>query len=560
MRLHNQCLTVIAVSLLAGCQIVKPVPTKDTASVEQMHGELAAILEEKKAQAEQAAAESQAIGDALVPPLALSPPSTDAGEERFDLAVDGVPANEFFVGLVKGTPYNMVVHPGVTGDVSLELKNVTVAEVMAIARDAFGYDFERTDNLYRVLPSGMQTRIFKINYLNVQRMGSSETRVSAGQVTDAQNSDSSTNQDQDNEDLGDSSDSRSVVGTRIQTKTQSDFWAGLAETVNVIIGNGDGRRVVVSPQSGIVVVHARAGELRAVQDFLDKAELSLQRQVIIEAKILEVQLNDSFQSGVNWSVLGEVGSGKTVTFAQASTGLSSTTSSGIDAGGVFSTTLDLNDFQGLIQLLETQGTVQVLSSPRISTVNNQKALIKVGTDEFFVTEVSSQAVSNIGGIGSTVPTVDVELTPFFSGIALDVTPQISDEGDIILHIHPTVSEVDDQNRQIQVLDNELNLPLAISTIRESDSIVRARNGQVVVIGGLMQNTANDLNAKSPGLADVPVLGHAFRQKRQNSIKSELVILLKPVLADEAAWQRDIKRSKSNIERLQQGLTDNPLFP
>ena len=208
------------------------------------------------------------------------------------------------------------------------------------------------------------------------------------------------------------------------------------------------------------------------------------------------------------------------------------------------------DFGALIRLLSTQGEVQVLSSPRISTLNNQKAVIKVGSDEFFVTDISSTTSSNAS---STVTSPDITLTPFFSGIALDVTPQISEEGDVILHIHPSVSEVTDQNKNITVSGQSQQLPLALSTVRESDSVVRARSGQVVVIGGLMQNRSSNDDAAVPGVGDVPLFGELFKQKRDRNSRSELVILLKPLVVErDDTWTDYIRETRDRIRRLQGG--------
>jgi MSHA biogenesis protein MshL len=183
-----------------------------------------------------------------------------------------------------------------------------------------------------------------------------------------------------------------------------------------------------------------------------------------------------------------------------------------------------DDFVGVIEMLETQGSVQVLSSPRISTMNNQKAVIKVGQDEFFVTEISNTITT---GTGSTTNTPEVTLTPFFSGIALDVTPQISENNEIILHVHPSISKVEDQVKIIQLGDQNIQLPLALSTIRETDSVVYARSGQVVALGGLMQTKSQDINSGMPMLGNMPLVGHLFSQQRNSTIKTELVILLKP---------------------------------
>jgi MSHA biogenesis protein MshL len=199
--------------------------------------------------------------------------------------------------------------------------------------------------------------------------------------------------------------------------------------------------------------------------------------------------------------------------------------------------------------------VQVLSSPRVATLNNQKAIIKVGTDEFFVTDITSTATTSAVGT-NFFPTI--ELTPFFSGIALDVTPQISEDNRVTLHIHPSVSEVVDQQKTVTIGTLTQQIPLALSTVRESDSIVRANSGQVVVIGGLMQDSINDENAATPGLSDIPVLGNAFKHKRRQSAKRELVILLRPVVVDDdEVWTREMDRSRDALKSMRQNLGRTP---
>ena len=245
-----------------------------------------------------------------------------------------------------------------------------------------------------------------------------------------------------------------------------------------------------------------------------------------------------------------IGSGKTLTLGQGSAAITPNNGVATDLGGVFSVAVDAGSFTALIELLETQGNVQVLSSPRVSTVNNQKAVIKVGQDEYFVTDVSVTTVT--GTATSTTP--DVTLTPFFSGIALDVTPQIDRRGGVTLHIHPSVSEVEDQTKTFTIDDRVQTLPTAQSTIRESDSIVYAYSGQIVVIGGLMQQTTGEELASTPVLGDVPFFGTAFRQTKQISRKTELVILLKPlVIEGPGGWSDPIARSTRQLEQLDRGF-------
>jgi MSHA biogenesis protein MshL len=327
---------------------------------------------------------------------------------------------------------------------------------------------------------------------------------------------------------------------------------------------------VVNPQSGIVVVRALPTELREVETYLVASQLIAQRQVVLEAKILEVELAEGFQAGVNWAAVfneftvGNTGGG---TVFEQSPPRSDTRGTAIDLipgvtnitgfpasafGGVFSLAVNGGDFTAFLEALRTQGAVQVLSSPRISTMNNQKAVIKVGTDEFFVTDVSTTTVTGT----STTSTPNIELTPFFSGIALDVTPQVSREGDVTLHIHPMVSEVTDQQKDITVAGVEQSLPLARSTVRESDSVVKARSGQVVVIGGLMQDRDSDIDAKTPLLGDLPLLGALFRHKQTNSTKSELVILLRPhVVETPQQWASAFEPAQQGFERVREDLDE-----
>jgi MSHA biogenesis protein MshL len=213
------------------------------------------------------------------------------------------------------------------------------------------------------------------------------------------------------------------------------------------------------------------------------------------------------------------------------------------------------DFTTTIRALELQGNVQVLSSPRVATMNNQVSAIKVGNDQFFVSQLNPTTnVTTAGVVTNSNPTPS--LSPFFSGITLDVTPQIDAHGDVTLHIHPSVSLVTEQSKTIEgagVNGRSLTVPLARSDIRESDTIVHARNGQVVVIGGLMENQTQEDVAQLPFFGNVPFFGTLFRNTKQQSRKSELVILIKPTVITPKTATKDLIESTQQIQRLKRGF-------
>jgi MSHA biogenesis protein MshL len=170
-------------------------------------------------------------------------------------------------------------------------------------------------------------------------------------------------------------------------------------------------------------------------------------------------------------------------------------------------------------------------------------VIKVGDDEYFVTDVSSQ--STISASATSI-TPNIELTPFFSGIALDVTPQINKHGEVMLHVHPSVIETEEQEKVVTLNQEQFVLPLAQSNIRESDTVIRAKSGEIVVIGGLMQSITSDSESRTPIIGEVPILGHLFKSKRTQEIKKELVILIKPTVVKYDTWKNQLDQSREHM--------------
>ena len=472
------------------------------------------------------------------------------GEPKYDINAQQIDAVSFFAGIVKDTPFSVAIHPSVSGVITLNLKQVTLEQIFDLVTEIYGYDVQRRQNIYRIYPSGMRTETFAVNYLLMKRDGATQTSITSGGVSQSQGDNSSQSGSQNSFSGNSSSGSGSTNnlnsgnngnGTSISTSTETDFWADLLASLQVMVGVADGRNVMVMPQAGLVTVRAMPSEIRSVKEFLAISEEHVQRQVILEARIIEVSLSDGYQQGINWTeVLASSGS-TDFQFSSTAGSLGDVISASL--GGITSLSFINKDFSGVLNLLQTQGNVQVLSSPRVTAINNQKAVIKVGDDEYFVTDVSSS--STVTTTTST-STPDIELTPFFSGIALDVTPQIDATGGVLLHVHPSVIETEEQQKVVTLNEEEYVLPLAASNIRESDTIIHARSGEIVVIGGLMQSIISTTESKTPLLGDIPLLGNLFKNIQETETKKELVILLRPTVVGADSWRQQLLRSRNQM--------------
>jgi len=553
---------IAAILFLAGACATPPPP-------EGLTPEIAAEL--ARTGARKPPARPEALERALLPPAQLGMPSVPGLEleSRFDLAVTNAPAAQVFMSIVSGTRYSMLVRPDVGGAISVNLKDVTVEEALSALREIYGYDYRIEGTRIFVHAAGLQTRMFQVNYLPGQRVGATELRVQSGAVTDA-----ATGAAPGTPTTGAPS-SRSLESARVRTEQQSNFWVDLRTALVAIIGTGEGRSVVMTPHSGVVMVRAFPAELRAVESYLNATRLSVERQVMLEAKIVEVTLSEAYHAGINWAVFrnsgpnaiaGQLTSGATAT-ALAARGAAISSGGAIadtaartitaaagsfardnPAGAVFGLALQTSNFAALLTFLESQGNVQVLSSPRLATLNNQKAVLKVGTDEFFVTNVSTTSTTT-GASTQSTPSITVQ--PFFSGIILDVTPQIDAGGNIILHIHPAVSEVTESTRVINLGSQieEVRLPLAKSAVNETDTIVRVADGNIVAIGGLMSVDVRDNRGGIPGVSDSGV-GALLRNADRRVLKKELVILLKPtVIQSDRNWEQDVRETRGRFETM-----------
>ena len=478
---------------------------------------------------------SVAAAGAVATPRAIPEPT------RFDLAVNHAPAAQVFMQIGSGTAYNMLVSPDVSGHVSITLKNTTVTEALESMRELFGYDFRITGNRIFVYPNTVQTKLYRINYLSGRRQGASDIRVTSSSITlTGTGTGNSSSTGGGNTTTTPGTGQRPDDATHVRTTSDADFWSEVSASLQAMVGGAGGRSVVLNPASGVIVVRATSVELRQ-----------------------EVSLSKEAQTGINWGAFGRIlGDKLGVALGVAAPGTVLQTVGALVADGAivkpaesltttgqgrgfYGLALQSNNFAALLNFLETQGDVSVLSSPRIATLNNQKAVLKVGTDELYVTGVTTTTTSS-GDSSVSSPTLNLQ--PFFSGIALDVTPQVDDQGNVMLHVHPSISRVAEQNKNIDLGDlGQFRLPLASSAISEIDSLVRVRDGEIVAIGGLMKQESRADRSGVQGLQDVPGVGALFRQTSDLNSKRELVILLKPtVIRDDAPWPDHLHHEATRI--------------
>jgi MSHA biogenesis protein MshL len=494
----------------------------------------------------------------LKPPSYQEPPATPTTEitpsehhvHKLNVSVHEIEAREFFMGLVIDSDDNMLVHPDVSGKISLDLKNVSLPMVLEAVQKVYGYDYKKTDLGYIIYPISTQTKTFKVDHLDLLREGKSVTYVTSGQTTTSGSTGTTSTigqqgviQPVNNQQIGGTNQINAMAsrtsGSTVTTTTKADFWQEIESALMALIASDKEATVVINRQAGVIIARAKPIQLHEIENFLAITQSQISRQVILEAKILEVVLNSSHQNGVEWKSI--IRQGLEVAPTALSGGIYALAA---NAGGFVA-----GDFTAVVTLLESQGKTNVLSSPRISTLNNQQAIIKVGQDQTFVTGISPGISGGTYG-GSTQP-VPV-LSAFFSGIALDVTPQINDAGDITLHIHPSITKVESQNTEYQIdgIGSTSVVPTALNIIRESDSIVKAKNGQIIVLGGLMQDLSNENKSGVFGLSRLPYIGSLFRLDTGDKAKTELVILLKATLIDnDNDWQKIIDVSQKQLEAL-----------
>lgn len=555
---------------------------------------------------------------ALIPEMSLSDDLLVPVSERFNVVANNENARDFFNNLVAGTDYGVIISPQVEGQISINLPNVSISDVMEVVEEMYGYQITRRDRVFQIQPAGLQTRIFSIDYLNVSRTGNSSASITSGGASaggagaggaaggfggatggvggvtggfggatggfgGAAGGFGGAAGGIGGAAGGATGGAAGGGGGQVSTTTQTDFWTDIKETLEGMLGvestsstanapaagasgllaglgvgtgapaarasssrDQSGKSVVVQPQVGLIMVTATPAELQRVSDYIDMAQNILSREVTIQVQFLEVILNKGFQSAIDFDTFGPGGQeeGNNSVAGSFGAGTEGVTFSGIS--NPLSIVTNFTDFNAVFRILESRGTTQVLSSPSLKVLNNQKALFQDGDQEFFQTSSGSNVV-NTGS--SVTESSSNNLQPFFSGISMDITPQISADGTITLHVHPIITTVSEQNKSV----GGQQVPLARTSVRELDSIIRAQDGRIVILGGLAYERSIDDTAGIPGINDMPLIGGAFDQRRQSTVKSEFIILLRPIIANSQSEQNLIRERSERVRSINSSI-------
>lgn len=525
----------------------------------------------------------------VIPPLSDAaplppPPMKTKPAERYSVVVNGVLAQEILFALARDAKLNIEIHPNITGTVTMNLIQRTLPEILdAIARQV-DMRYELKGSNLTIMPDSPYLKNYQVEYPNVTRdaknsinMSTSIAVIGKGQGSSGGSNGSSSNIDNiannrfwetltenikdllretdkklpegSSETVTEQSNQQQITPQSGTTATDAGGKKSALATLPAQIQSQNTSRarratyreaayVIANPETGVIAVRATSRQHASVREFIDKVISNARRQVLIEATIVEVSLSNQYQQGIDWALLRTLGLSLqqiSPAAATAAMGTISYTNNGA-ARGMF-------DLSGSIKLLETFGKLHVLSSPKLSVLNNQTSLLKVVDESvYFTIEVTAGTYNQTTGGLITAPTYTTTVHTVPVGFMMYVTPQIGADAEVTLNLRPTITRIlsyaNDPNPALAQYNIVNRIP-QIQT-REMESILRVRNGDIAVLGGLMQDTRNGSTSQIPGLGSAPGLGELFKSRNDSNGKSELVIFMRPVILNQAS-QFDIVR-------------------
>ncbi|MFZ3019040.1 MAG: pilus (MSHA type) biogenesis protein MshL [Gallionella sp.] len=519
------------------------------------------------------------IPQPLTRSVALPAPKAAPKAETFSVIIDPanpLPAQEILFALARDAKINLDIHPGIQGTVTLNALNQTLPQILTRIAKQVDMRYELDNGNLIVMPDTPYLHSYKIDYVNMERESQSNIITSA-QVTSTGTSTTTASGGNNNssisikntstnhfwktlvkniKDILLETDKEIVVGRRVAASQQADTASSegdVPKSTTTTTGKGAAENdlkeyqtlqaatVIDNPEAGIITVRASGKQHEKIQEFLDQVMHSARRQVMIEATIVEVRLSDNYQQGINWSALIKA-EGKRFKIIQSNAGLPAATTAGM-LGVITNPTAATIASQ--ISLLESFGTVKVLSSPKLSVLNNQTAVLKVVDNLVYFT--IGATINNNTQTGLTTSYTSTPNT-IPVGFTMSVTPQISDSDSVLFNLKPSISRVinfvNDPNPDLARANVVSRIPQ--TQTREMESVLKIDNNQIAVMGGLMQDVIDNLTDAIPGVSRIPLAGELFKQRNDTSTKTELVIFLRPVVIKDASIEGDFSAYRNML--------------
>jgi len=464
-----------------------------------------------------------------------TPAATEPAEAHVSITAQEADLRGVLMTIAQQAQLEVAIDDDVAGRVTAALDSVPLPAALATLISPTGYEYQLEGNRLRVYGEQLQTRIFTLDYMTGTRFGRSQLSASSGTSTGESGA------------SGESGEEAAQSGSSVNSQVASNPWAQIAAGLETILFGAPGpppagarERLVVHPASGVILISAPYAKLNRAAAFLERIAGSIHRQVVIEARIIEVSLSDKFQMGLDWSRIPGAGDDVTSVFGDDEVAVAQALSPG---NAIFQIAGSNEHFDLLLDALSGQGQINVISAPRVATLNNQKAIIKAAREESFF---SQQVEYEYQPDGTRIPIASVDPERITIGLILDVTPQISAAGGIMMHVHPSLTDlIGVETFPPGATGDAVQANAPVLDIREVDTVVRVDNGEMLVIGGLIKERFSETIEGVPLLSKLPLLGHLFRRTERKTERIELVIVLKPeVVIGEAASRyaaREIER-------------------
>jgi len=522
------------------------------------------------------AEEPRPEGD-IPPPVQVAPilprPKPTARPETYSVVVSNVRVAELLFALARDAKLNVDIHPEVTGSITLNAIDQTLPQLLARIARQVEMRYEIRDNTIVVVPDSPFLRTYRVDYLNMARDTQSDISLSTSIGGGAAGA-------------GSAAGTPGGGGTqqRISNKSNHHFWESLIANVKDILKETDRilpaqsapaaivtavppappaapgqppastttaftapaptstyiekASVIANPEAGILTIRATGRQHEKIQEFLDQVLASASRQVLIEATVVEVRLNNDYQQGINWSAIPRTGGGFSINQPGGNTSPAGVNTSNFTIGFLN----QAGNLSVVLRFLESFGTLKVLSSPKVSVLNNQTALLRV-VDNLVYFTIKSDISQNQT---QTVQVFTTTVNPYAVGFVMSVTPQISDTDRVLLNVRPTITReigrAVDPNPALVALNITNTVPLLQT--RELESMLHIQSGQVAIMGGLMQDELDEVDDGIPGVSRIPGVNRVLRQFRNTNRKTELVVFLRPTVVRDASVDGDFRRFRT----------------